>query len=105
MNFTTLRRVAPAQTLPRGEPGPEAGDGSVAQTCSSVLPPPEPTAVSAGFVFSKTEYWDQLPELVSESKREDATARFGAGASLLIFCRIPCSAYTTKYPIPAGPVP
>ena len=34
----TLRRVAPAQTLPRGESGPEAGDGSVAQTCSSVLP-------------------------------------------------------------------
>jgi len=34
----TLRRVAPAQTLPRGESGPEAGDGSVAQTCSSVPP-------------------------------------------------------------------
>ena len=36
--LATLRRVAPAQTLPRGESGPEAGDGSVAQTCSSVLP-------------------------------------------------------------------
>ena len=27
-------------------------------------------------MFSKTEYWDQLPSLSSESKREDATARF-----------------------------
>jgi len=35
----------------------------------------------------KTEYWDQLPSLSSESKREAATARFGAVASLLIFWR------------------
>jgi hypothetical protein len=35
----------------RGESGPEACDGSVVQTCSSVLPPPEPTSVSAGFVL------------------------------------------------------
>ena len=26
-------------------------------------------------MFSKTEYWDQLPSLSSELKREDATAR------------------------------
>src|ERR1017187_10684677 len=38
--------------------------------------PPEPTSVPAGFVFSKTESWDQLPSLSPESKREDATARF-----------------------------
>ena len=38
-------------------------------------------------MFSKTEYWDQLPSLSSESKREAATARFGAVASLLILLR------------------
>ena len=36
--LATLHRVAPAQTLPPRGVGPEAGDGSVAQTCSSVLP-------------------------------------------------------------------
>ena len=51
--FATLRRVALAQTLPRGESGPEAGDGSVAQTCSLFLSPTPAgtTTVSAGFVF------------------------------------------------------
>src|SRR6266853_4068360 len=83
--LATLRRVAPAQTLPRGESGPEAGDGSVAQTCSSVLPRRNPHRFRRGFLFSKSEYWDQLPSLSSESKREDATARFCAGAFLMGF--------------------
>ena len=47
--------------------------------------PPEPTSVSAGFVFSKTEHWDQLPRLSSESKREDAMAAFCAVAFLFDF--------------------
>ena len=65
--------------------------------------PPEPPSVSAGFVFSKTEYWDQLPSLSSESKREDATARFLRRGFPYGFSRgIPCSAYTAKYPIPAS---
>src|ERR1019366_1410060 len=51
--LATLRRVAPAQTLPRGESGPEAGDGSVAQTCSSVLPPPELRGLRRGSCFQK----------------------------------------------------
>ena len=40
-----------------------------------------------GSYFQKQDYWDQLPSLSSELKREDATARFGAGASLLILSR------------------
>src|ERR1035437_3513339 len=86
--LATLRRVAPAQTLPRGESGPEAGDGSVAQTCPSVLPPPEPQQFGRGFVFSKTEYWDQLPSLSSEFKCEACHgALFAPGLSLWIFSR------------------
>ena len=56
-----------------------------------------------GFVFSKTEYWDQLPSLSSELKREDATARFLRRGFPYGFSRgIPCSAYTERYPIPAS---
>ena len=54
-------------------------------------------------MFSKTEYWDQLPSLSSESKHEDATARFLRRGFPYGFSRgIPCSAYTAKYPIPAA---
>jgi hypothetical protein len=54
-------------------------------------------------VFSKTEYWDQLPSLPSELKREDATARFLRRGFPYGFSRgIPASAYTTKYPIPTS---
>jgi hypothetical protein len=57
-------------------------------------------------VFQKTEYWDQLPSLSSELKREDATARFLRRGFPYGFSRgIPCSAYTAKYPIPAAPPP
>ncbi len=73
--FTTLRRVAPAQTLPRGESGPEAGDGSAAQTCSSVLPPPEPTGASAGFVFLKHNTGISFRACPRSPKRDDAPAR------------------------------
>jgi hypothetical protein len=53
----------------------EAGDGSVAQTCSSVCPAGADIGFG-GVCVSKTEYWDQLPSWSSESKREDAAARF-----------------------------
>ncbi len=76
--LATLRRVAPAQTLPRGESGLEAGDGSVAQTCSSVLPRRSLDRFRRGFVFSEKEYWDQLPSLSSESKREASHGAFFA---------------------------
>ena len=100
--FATLRRVALAQTLPRGESGPEAGDGSVAQTCSSVHPAGTHIGFGGVRVF-QTEYWDQLPSLSSESKREDATARFLRRGFPYGFSRgIPCSAYTAKYPIPVA---
>ena len=32
-------------------------------------------SASAGFVFSETLYWDQLPSLSLESQRDDAPAR------------------------------
>jgi hypothetical protein len=39
-------------------------------------------------VFTKTEYWDQLPSLSSESKREDGHgALFAPGLSKWIFSR------------------
>jgi hypothetical protein len=54
-------------------------------------------------VFPKTEYWDQLPSLSSELKREDAAARFLRRAFPYGFSRgIPGSAYTERYPIPAS---
>jgi hypothetical protein len=54
-------------------------------------------------VFSKPEYWDQLPSLSSELNAKPATARFCAGAFLMGFSGgILCSAYTTKYPIPTA---
>jgi len=49
--------------------------------------PPEPALVSAGFCVFKTEYWDQLPSLSSELKREDTTARFLRRASLWVSSR------------------
>jgi hypothetical protein len=102
----TLRRVAPAQTLPRGESGPEAGDGSVAQTCSSVLPRREPTSVSAGFVFSKQNTGISFRACPRSQNAKPATARFGRRGFPYGFSRgIPSSAYTTKYPIPAAPTP
>src|SRR6202162_370203 len=59
-----------------------------------------------GFVFQKTEYWDQLPSLSSESKREDATARFlRRGFPYGLSRGILCSAYTRRYPIPASQLP
>jgi hypothetical protein len=58
--------------------------------------------VSAGVRVSKTEYWDQLPSLSSESKREAATARFCAVASSLIFRRdtLFCLYNEVSYPDP-----
>jgi hypothetical protein len=56
-------------------------------------------------VFQKTEYWDQLPSLSSELKREDATALFALGLPYWFSRGIPCSAYTGTYPIPAPGLP
>ena len=68
--------------------------------------PPDPTSVSAGFVFSKTEYWDQLPSLSSESKREASHgALFAPGLSLWIFSRdtLFCLYNEVSYPDPHAP--
>ena len=102
MKVATLRRVAPAQTLPRGERGPRLATDLQPRPVPQSTPP-EPTSVSAGFAFSKTEYWDQLPSLSSELKREDATARFmRRGFPYGVSRGIRCSAYTGRYPIPAS---
>src|ERR1035441_9560988 len=50
----------PPITLPRGESGPEAGDGSVAQTCSSVLPRRNPHRFRRGSCFQKTNAWSSF---------------------------------------------
>src|SRR5205823_8869824 len=56
--------------------------------------------------FQKAKYWDQLPSLSSESKREDATARFLCRGFPYESSRgIPCSAYTGTYPIPGFKAP
>ncbi len=55
LNLAILRRVALTQTLPRGERGPEAGDGSAAQTCSSVQPPPAATTAQCRSGFTGLE--------------------------------------------------
>src|SRR6266851_1003009 len=103
--FTSLRRVAPAQTLPRGERGPRLATDLQPRPVPQSTPP-KPKPASAGFVFQKTEYWDQLPSLSSELKREDATAHFlRRGFPYGVSRGIPCSAYTAKYPIPASGLP
>src|SRR5580700_1573553 len=66
---------AGADPAPRGA-GPEAGDGSAAQTCSSVHPAETDAGFRRGFVFQKTEYWDQLPSLSSESNAKTPRRAF-----------------------------
>jgi hypothetical protein len=83
--------------------GPEAGDGSAAQTCSSVHPAETEAGFGGVLCFPKTEYWDQLPGLSSESNAKTPRHAFCAGAFRMGFPRgILCSAYTERYPIPAS---
>jgi hypothetical protein len=59
-------------------------------------------------VFSKTEYWDQLPSLSSESKREASHgALFAPGLSLWIFSRdtLFCLYNEVSYPGRTGSLP
>jgi hypothetical protein len=93
---------AGADPAPRGA-GPEAGDGSAAQTCSSVHPAETEAGFGGVLCFQKTEYWDQLPSLSSESNAKTSRSAFCAGAFLMGFLAgILCSAYTERYPIPAS---
>src|ERR1019366_293666 len=84
--LATLRRVAPAQTLPRGESGPEAGDGSVTQTCSSVQPPPE---LHIGFggvrVFKNRILGSASRACLGVQTRSQPRRAFCAGAFLMDF--------------------
>src|SRR5439155_24340015 len=96
---------AGADPDPRGA-GPEAGDRSAAQTCSSAHPAEAGIGFGGVLCFQKAKYWDQLPSLSSESKREDATARFLCRGFPYESSRgIPCSAYTGTYPIPGFKAP
>src|SRR5256885_7032018 len=104
-----VRAFAPgragAAPAPRGA-GPEAGDGSAAQPCSSAHPAEAGIGFGGVLCFQKAKYWDQLPSLSSESKREDATARFLCRGFPYESSRgIPCSAYTGTYPIPGFKAP
>jgi hypothetical protein len=105
LKFATLRRVAPAQTLPRGERGPRLATDLQPRPVPQSTPP-KPISVSAGFVFSKTEYWDQLPSLSSELKREDSHgALFAPGFPYEFSGGILCSAYTRKVSYPGLTAP
>ena len=76
LKFATLRRVAPAQTLPRGERGPRLATDLQPRPVPQSTPPKPAIGFGGVLCFQKAKYWDQLPSLSSESKREDATARF-----------------------------
>src|SRR6202034_4230243 len=103
--FATLRRVALAQTLPRGERGPRLATDLQPRPVPQSTPP-KPKPASAGVVFQKTEYWDQLPSLSSKLNAKTPRRAFCAGAFLMGFPRgIPCSAYAGRYPIPASGTP
>jgi hypothetical protein len=85
LKLATLRRVAPAQTLPRGESGPEAGDGSAAQTCSSVHPAGAEADFGGVCVF-KNRILGSASELVLGVKNAKTPRRaFAPGLSLWIF--------------------
>src|SRR3984885_11367361 len=105
LKFATLRRVAPAQTLPRGERGPRLATDLQPRPVPQSTPP-EPKPASAGFCVSKNRILGSASELVLGVKREDATARFLRRGFPYGFSRgILCSAYTERYPIPALGLP
>src|SRR3984885_5525952 len=105
LKFATLRRVAPAQTLPRGERGPRLATDLQPRPVPQSTPP-EPKPASAGFCVSKNRILGSASELVLGVKCEDATARFLRRGFPYGFSRgILCSAYTAKYPIPASGLP
>src|SRR3984885_11566310 len=87
LKFATLRRVAPAQTLPRGERGPRlATDLQPRPVPQSTPPKPKPAA--AGFVFSKNRILGSASELVLGVKmRRRHGALFAPGLSLWVFSR------------------
>ena len=85
--LATLRRVAPAQTLPRGESGPEAGDGSVAQTCSSVRPRRNPPRFRRGSCFQKQNTGISFRACLGVKTRSQPRRAFCAGAFLMGFSR------------------
>jgi hypothetical protein len=89
LNFTTLRRVAPAQTLPRGErgPRPEAGDGSAAQTYSSVHPAEANIGFGGVRVFQNRILGSASELVLGVKTRRCPGALSAPGLSLWIFSR------------------
>src|SRR5580658_3090794 len=87
---------------PRGESGPEAGDGSAAQTCSSV----HPAGANIGFggvcVFQNRILGSASELVLGVKTRRRHGALFAPGLPYGFSRGIPCSAYTGKYPIPAS---
>src|SRR5580704_8381885 len=49
------------------------------------LSPPRRSRLRRGLCFQKTEYWDQLPSLSSESNAKTPRRAFCAGATLSVF--------------------
>ena len=96
---------AGADPAPRGA-GPEAGDGSAAQTCSSVHPAEAGIGFGGVLCIQKQNTGISFRACPRSPKREDATARFLRRGFPYGFSRgIPCSAYTGTYPIPGSQAP
>jgi hypothetical protein len=76
------RRPAPTAVLI-----PEAGDGSVSQTCSSVLTPPEPTWFRRGSCFQNQNTGISSPNLSRSPNAKSATACFLRRGFLMDFSR------------------
>src|SRR2546422_9245825 len=85
--LATLRRVAPVQTLPRGESGPEAGDGSAAQTCSSVYPRRSLNRLRWGLCFQNRILGSASELVLGVKTRRRHGAPFAPWLSLWIFSR------------------
>ncbi len=73
------------QTLPRGESGPEAGDGSVAQNCSSVLPRRNPHRFRRGSCFQNQNTGISFRACPRSENAKTPRRAFGAGAFLMDF--------------------
>src|SRR5881409_3466704 len=83
LKFATLRRVAPAQTLPRGERGPRLATDLQPRPVPQPTPP-KPALVSAGFcVFKKQNTGISFRACPRSPNAKTPRRAFCAGAFLM----------------------
>ena len=101
----TLRRVAPAQTPPRGERGPRLATDLQPRP----VPQSTPAETEAGFggvcVFKKQNTGISFRACPRSQTRRRHGALLRRGFPYGFSRGIPCSAYTGRYPIPASALP